>query len=85
VDYASYQSKNETGEERGTYGRDERSTQSFGGKPDERGHLGDLGVNGKILKLIFNQRNRGMSWIELAQNTDRRRGLANKITNFRVP
>jgi len=85
VDYASYQSKNETGEERGTYGGYERSIQSFGGKPDEKDHLEDLGVNGKILKFSFNQRNRGMGWIDLAQNTDRWRALANTITNFRVP
>jgi hypothetical protein len=60
MDYESYQSKKETGVVRGTYGGDERCIQSFGGKTDERGHLEDLGVNGKILKLIFNQRNRGM-------------------------
>ena len=85
MDYASYQSRNEAGEERGTYGRDERCIQSFGGKPEKRGHLEDLGVNGKILKLIFNQRNGGMGWIDLAQNTERLGALVNKIMNFRVP
>jgi len=60
MDYASYQSKNEMDEVRGTYGANERCIQSFGGKPNERGHLEDLGINGKILKLIFNQRNRVM-------------------------
>ena len=84
MDYASYQSKNETGEVLGTYGGDDRCIQSFGGKPEERGHLEDLGVNGKILKLIFNRRNRDMGWIDLAQNKDRWRALVNTIINIWV-
>jgi hypothetical protein len=85
VDYASYQRKNQTGTVLGTYGGDERCIQSFGGKPEERGYLEDLGGNGKRLKLIFNGRNRGMGWIGLAQNTDRWRALVSTIMNFWVP
>ena len=44
----------------------------------------DLGVNGKILKLIFNRRNRDMGWIDLAQNKDRWRALVNTIINIWV-
>ena len=85
MDYASYQSKNEKAKYVACMGGDERCTQSVGGKPDERSHLEDLGVNGKILKLIFSQRNRGMGWIDLAQNTDRWRAIVNTIMKFRVP
>jgi hypothetical protein len=50
MDYAGYQIKNETW----YYRVDERCKQSFGGKPYERGHLEDLGQNGKILTFILN-------------------------------
>jgi hypothetical protein len=68
----------------GTYGVDERCKQSFGGKPYERGHLEDLGLNGKILTFILNQRSSIMGWIDLAYNTDTWQALVNKIMNFRV-
>jgi hypothetical protein len=38
----------------------------------DREHLDDLGIDGRIiLKWIFKKRDRGMSWIDLAQNRNR--------------
>jgi len=38
----------------------------------ERGHLEGLGVDGRtILKLIFKKYDRGMDWIDLAQDRDK--------------
>jgi hypothetical protein len=52
----------------------------------EGDHLGDPGVDGKIiLKWIFKQRDGGMEWIEPAQDRDRWRALVNAVMNLRVP
>jgi hypothetical protein len=52
----------------------------------EGDHLGDPGVDGRIiLKLIFKKWDGGMDWIELAQDRDRWRTLVNAVTNHRVP
>jgi hypothetical protein len=52
----------------------------------EGGHLGDPGVDGRIiLKWIFKKRGGGMDWIELAQDRDRWRALVNAVMNLRVP
>jgi len=52
----------------------------------ERDYLGDLRVRGRIiLKWSFKKWNREGDWIDLAQNTDRRRALANAAINFRFP
>jgi hypothetical protein len=49
-------------------------------------HLGDPGIDGRIiLKWISKKWNRGMDWIELAQDRDRLRALMNAVMNFRVP
>jgi hypothetical protein len=55
------------------YRGQDRSIQGFGGgNLKERGHLEDAGVNGKItLRWIFGKWDRGMDWIELAQDMDR--------------
>jgi hypothetical protein len=48
--------------------------------------LGDPGVDGRIiLKCIFKKWDGSMDWIELAQDTDRWRDLANAAMNFRAP
>jgi hypothetical protein len=52
----------------------------------EGGHLGDPVVDGRtILKLIFKKWDRGMDWIELAQDRDRWWALVNAVMNLRVP
>jgi hypothetical protein len=51
----------------------------------EGDHLGDLGVDGIILKWIFKKWDGGMEWIELAQDRDRWRTLVNAVMNLRVP
>jgi hypothetical protein len=52
----------------------------------EGDHLGDPGVDGRIiLKWIFKKWDGSMDWIELAQDRDRWRALVNAVMNFRVP
>jgi hypothetical protein len=51
----------------------------------EDDHLGDPGVDGRILKWIFKKWDGGMDWIELAQDRDRCRTLVNAVMNLRVP
>jgi hypothetical protein len=56
------------------------------GDPREGDHLGDPGVDGRIiLKLIFKKWDGGMNCIELAQDRDRWRALVNAVLNLRVP
>jgi hypothetical protein len=46
--------ENETGGACSTYGREERRMQGFGGNLRERGHLGDPGVDWRIiLRWVF--------------------------------
>jgi len=54
----------------------------------ERDHLGDTGVNGRIiLRWIFRKWKwrRGMDWIELAQDRDKWWAVVNAVMNFRFP
>jgi len=53
----------------------------------EREHLGDPGVNGRIiLRWIFRKWNvGGVDWIELAQDRDRWRAFVNAVMNRQVP
>ena len=67
------------GERRGVYG-------VLVGKLVERNHLGDPGVDGRILRWIFRKWDvGGMDWIELAQDRGRWRTLVNAVMNLRVP
>jgi len=51
----------------------------------EREHTEDLGVDGRImLKWIFKKSAGGMSWIDLAQDKDRRRTIVNVVMNVRI-
>jgi hypothetical protein len=52
------------------------------GDPREGDHLGDPGVDGKIMIKKWDG---GMNWIELAQDRDRWRALVNTVMNLRVP
>jgi hypothetical protein len=52
----------------------------------EGDHLGDPGVDGRIiLKWIFKKWDGGMNWIGLAQDRDRRRALVNAAKNLGIP
>jgi hypothetical protein len=53
----------------------------------EGDHLGDPGVDGRIiLEWIFKESDGGvMDWIELAQGRDRWRVVVNAVMNHRVP
>jgi hypothetical protein len=52
----------------------------------EGDHLGDPGVDGRIiLKWIFKNWDGAMDWIDLAQDRDRWRALVNAVMNLRVP
>ena len=54
-------------------------------KPEEKRHLEDPGVDGRIiLRLIFRKWFGGMLWIDLAQNRDRWRTLVNGLINVLV-
>jgi hypothetical protein len=51
----------------------------------EGDHFEDPGVDGRIiLKRIFEKWNRGMDWIDLAQDRDRWRGFVTAVVNLRV-
>jgi hypothetical protein len=52
----------------------------------EDDHLGDPGVDGRIiLKWIFKTWHGGVNWIELVQERKRWRALVNAVMNLRVP
>jgi len=57
------------------------------GKPEGKSHLGDPGVDGKIIfKMDLQEVGCGsMDWTELAQDRDRWRALVNVVMNPRVP
>ena len=45
-----------------------------------------LGVGGRmILKLVFNRKNCGVEWIDLAQDRQRWRALVNALLHLRFP
>jgi hypothetical protein len=68
------------------WGKREMHTGFWWGDLRECDHLGDPGVDGRIiLKWIFEMWDGGMDWIELAQGRDRWRALVNAIMNLRVP
>jgi hypothetical protein len=68
-------------------GRGGACTRFWWGNLRERGHWGDIGVDGKIiLRWIFREVGCGsMDWIVLAQDKDRWRALVNSVMNIRVP
>jgi hypothetical protein len=69
-----------------TYGEKAIHTGFWWGDLREGDHLGDPGVNWRIiLRRIFGKWDGGMDWIELAQDRNRWRALVNAVMNFRVP
>jgi hypothetical protein len=67
-------------------GEGQMHTGFWWGDLREGDYLGDPGVDGRIiLKWIFKKWDWVMDWIELAQNRDRWRALANAVMNLRVP
>jgi hypothetical protein len=56
------------------------------GRTEGRHHLGDPGVDGRIiLKWISKKWEGGMDWIELPEDRNRWRVLVHAVMNFRVP
>jgi len=67
------------GERRGAY-------SILMGKPEERVHLEDPGVDGRIiLKYILKKWDGAMGWINLAQDRDRWWALVQVVMNIQVP
>jgi hypothetical protein len=68
------------------WGRREMHIVFWWRDPREGDHLGDPGVDGRIiLRWIFGKWDRGMNWIELAPDRDRWQALVNAVMNLRVP
>jgi hypothetical protein len=69
-----------------TYGGEERCVQALVGRPEERDHLGNPAIDGRIiLNRSPGSGMESMDWIDLAQERDRWRALLNAIMNLRVP
>jgi hypothetical protein len=67
-------------------GKREVLTGFWWGDLREGDHLGDQGIDGRIiLKRIFKKWDWDMNWIELAQDRDRWRAVVNVVMNLRVP
>jgi hypothetical protein len=80
--------KNEMGGACSAYEGEERPIQGFvGGNLRNREHLGDPGVDGRIiLRWIFQEVGCGsMDWIELARDRERWRALVSAAMDGRVP
>jgi hypothetical protein len=56
------------------------------GKPEEKNHLGDPGIDGRIILHGSSGIGcEGLDWIELAQDRDRCWALVNAVMNLWVP
>jgi len=68
-------------------GRGEAYTGFWWGNLRERGHLGEPGINGRIIKMNLQEVGCGvrtaLSW--LAQDRSERSALVNVVMNLRVP
>jgi len=53
------------------------------GNPRERHHLGDTGIDGRIIKIDIREVEcGGMDWIDMAQDMDRWRDVVTAVMNF---
>ena len=69
-----------------SYGREEVVYRVLMGKSEGKNHLGDPGVDGRIiLKWILRKWDVVVDWIELAQDRDRWLALVNAVMTLRVP
>jgi len=67
-------------------GRGETFTEFWWGNLRKTDHLGNRGVDGRIiLRWIFRKWNGGMDLIDLAQDRDSWPALVNAVMNHRVP
>jgi len=68
------------GERRGTY-------RVLVGKTEGKDHLEDPDLDGRVMLAWICRKwdGRGMNWIDLDQDRDRRRALVNEVMNLRVP
>ena len=67
-------------------GKGEVRTEFWWGNMMERGHLKDVGLDGRIvLNLFFKKWDEGMDWIDLAQGRIIWRDVANSVVHFRFP
>jgi hypothetical protein len=65
---------------------DEICMQGFSGENREGDHFEDPGIDGRIiLKWILEKWDRGIDWIDLAQERDRWRAFVNAVMNLRIP
>jgi len=55
------------------------------GNLGERDYLEDPGVDRRIIKMDLQKWDRGMDWIDLAQDRDRWRAVVKGAMNLRVP
>jgi len=83
--YLGDQIKNNAGETCSTHVGEESAYRVLEGKREGKNHLEDPGVDGWS-KLIWTlSGDRGMGWIDLAQDRDRWRALLNAVMNCRLP
>jgi hypothetical protein len=64
-----------------THGREDKTVQGFGGRPSE-----DRGIDRRMGSewILGRLAERGVTWIQLAQDRDRWRDLVNTVMNLRV-
>jgi hypothetical protein len=69
------------------WSRGDMPSRVWWGNQREGDHLGDPGRDGRIILRCFFRKWVGgvMDWIDLAQDGDRCRALANAVMNLRVP
>ena len=70
-----------------TYGGEWRHIQGLWGNLRESDHLGDPGIDGRIiLRWLYRKWDGwGMDWFDLAQDRDRWLTLVNAVMNLRFP